>query len=55
MDERLASADVEDLEKYFAVLSRLVGKLEDQAKSLKTVAREMVAETAAVVLSELAD
>lgn len=55
MDERLATAEAEDLEKYFAVLSRLVGKLEDTDKTLKVIAREMVGETAAMIMSELAD
>ncbi len=55
MDKRLGSSDVDDLEKYFAVLSRLIGKLEEPEKPLKVVAREMVSETAATVISELAD
>jgi hypothetical protein len=53
MQARLARAEVEDLERYFGVLSALVGKLEEKDKPLKDILREMAAEYAAIVLMEL--
>ncbi len=53
MDARLAGIELESLERYFAVLSNLVGKLEDGEKSLAQVINEMMAEAAGVVMAEL--
>lgn len=54
LEERLAKAEVEDIERYFGLLSRLVDKLEDDRKTLRQVAREMVTESAAQIIAELA-
>lgn len=54
MEARLARMDVELKERYFAVLSALVSKLEEQDKPLREVLREMMAESAHLVLRELA-
>lgn len=54
MASRLADVDGEELERYFAILSKLVCKLEDEEKTLRDVAKEMVAESAAVIMAELA-
>jgi hypothetical protein len=53
MEERFEHADTVDLERYFGMLSTLVGKLEDEDKPLKDVLREMAAEYAAIILAEL--
>ena len=39
-------------ERYFAVLSTLVAKLEAPEKSLREIAQEMVAEAASMILLE---
>ena len=54
MTTRLADVDGDELERYFAILSKLVSKLEDDEKTLREVAKEMVAESAAVIMAELA-
>ena len=53
MEARFAHADIADLERYFGMLSTLVGKLEEEDKALKDVLREMAAEYAAIILAEL--
>ncbi len=53
MNERLAEVSVEDLERYFALMSRLVEKLEEREKSLRDVAREMAGESAGWIMAEL--
>jgi hypothetical protein len=53
MDQRLPNMSCETKERYFVVLSSLVGKLECEGKSLRDVVREMVAETAAHLLQEI--
>jgi hypothetical protein len=53
MDQRLAHMSGEAKERYFVVLSSLVGKLECDTKSLRDVLREMLAETAAHLLHEI--
>ena len=50
MDARLGSMSVDTKERYFAVLSTLVGKLEEAEKSLRDVAQEMIAEAASTIL-----
>jgi hypothetical protein len=54
MSHRLSSVDADDLERYFAIVSNLVSKLEDDCKTLRQVAQEMVSETATIIMSELA-
>lgn len=53
MEARLRAMPVEQKERYFAVLSALVAKLEDPNKSLRQVLQEMVNEAATLVLAEL--
>ena len=54
MEERLQAADVELIERYFGLLSKLVDKLDEDEKTLRQVAQEMVAESAAQIIAELA-
>jgi len=54
MEARLEHAEASEVERYFGLLSNLVAKLEDERKSLKDVAREMVAESAAMIMADLA-
>jgi len=53
MDQRLPNMSCETKERYFVVLSSLVGKLECDTKSLRDVLREMMAEAAAHLLQEI--
>ena len=52
MDGRLPAMSLETKERYFAVLSMLVGKLEEPEKSLREIAQEMIAEAASVIFLE---
>lgn len=54
MQQRLGNADREVIERYLGILAALVTKLEDDNKSLRQVARETIAESAAQILAELA-
>lgn len=53
METRLPRVEPESLERYFAVLSKLVAKLEDEAKSLDAVMKEMMAEAATLLMAEM--
>ncbi len=53
MDGRLAEMAMETKERYFAVLSLLVSKLEHPDKSLREVLREIMSEAANLVFTEL--
>jgi hypothetical protein len=53
MEQRVPSMSCESKERYFVMLSSLVGKLECDTKSLRDVVREMMAETAAYVFQEI--
>jgi hypothetical protein len=53
MRQRLPNMSSEAKERYFVVLSLLVGKLECDGKSLHDVVREMMAEAAAHLLQEI--
>lgn len=53
MDTRLGSMSFDTKERYFAVLSALVGKLETSDKPLRDVMQEMLAEAASVIFQEL--
>ncbi len=53
MEQRLLGMSMETKERYFVVLSSLVGKLECDAKTLREVLREMMAETAAYIFQEI--
>ena len=54
MQHRLEKADREVVERYLGILGSLVSKLEEQDKTLRQVAREMIAESAAQLLADLA-
>ena len=54
MEHRLESVDVASIEKYLGLVGKMVDKLENQEKTLRQVAQEMVAESAAQVMAELA-
>jgi len=53
MDGRLDAMTPELKETYFSVLSKLVTKLEDDAKGLREVAQEMMSEAMGEVLQVL--
>ena len=53
MEARLKRSDTAELERYFGMLSTLVAKLEEEDKALRDVMREMAAEYAAIILTEL--
>lgn len=53
MAARLPAMTLEQKERYFAVLSSLVTRLEDVDKPLKTIVQEMMAEAAPYLFSEL--
>ena len=52
MQQRLPDMSVETKERYFAVLSTLVAKLEMPNKQLRDVLEEIVSETGAILLAE---
>jgi hypothetical protein len=53
METRLGGIEADSLERYFAVLSKLVLKLEDPAKTLGQIMNEMMAESASVIMQEM--
>ena len=53
MNARLPTMDLAQKERYFAVLSLLVAKLETAGKPLRDVLQEMVAEAAAHIFQEM--
>jgi hypothetical protein len=53
MDGRLPDMGADTKERYFAVLSVLVAKLEDAGKPLKEVMQEMVSEAGHMILQEM--
>jgi hypothetical protein len=53
MKERLARMNMESKERYFAVLSSLVSKLEDPNKPLREVLQDVVIESAPYIAQEL--
>jgi hypothetical protein len=53
MDGRLGTMSHESKERYFAVLSALVGKLESIEKPIRDVIHEMVPEAAGFILQEM--
>lgn len=53
MDGRLGDMSADTKERYFAVLSVLVAKLEDAGKPLKEVMHELVSEAGHVILQEM--
>lgn len=53
MDGRLPAMNPETKERYFAVLSTLVGKLETPEKPMREIMQEMMSEAASLILQEL--
>jgi hypothetical protein len=53
MESRLPAMNLETKERYFAVLSSLVSKLEMRDKSLRDVLQEAMSETAGYIFQEL--
>jgi hypothetical protein len=53
MERRVPAMPAEQKERYFAVLSALVARLEDDEKSLRQVLQETVAEAGPYLLREL--
>ena len=53
MDGRLGSMSPETKERYFAVLSTLVVKLESIEKPMREVMQEMMSEAASLILQEM--
>lgn len=54
MNERLREVERRELELYLGVLGKLVAKLEQRDKSLRSSAQEMFGEVASLVMTELA-
>ncbi len=53
MSARLAELGDAHLESYFAVLSKVVGRLEDEGKSLGQVVGETMPEVASLVMRQM--
>ena len=53
MESRLPAMGLETKERYFAVLSSLVAKLETAEKPMREVMQEMMSEAAALILHEM--
>jgi ABC-type Zn uptake system ZnuABC Zn-binding protein ZnuA len=53
MDGRLGGMSPESKERYFAVLSTLVGKLEAIEKPMREIMQEMMSEAASLILQEI--
>lgn len=53
MGERVMTMQLDTKERYFAVVSSLVSKLEDQNKPLRDILQEMMAEAASLIFDEL--
>jgi hypothetical protein len=53
MSARIPAMSLEQRERYFAVLSSLVAKLEDRDKPLRDILQEMVAEAGPYLFREL--
>ena len=53
MENRLPSLNLETKERYLAVLSALVSKLEEPEKSLRDILGEIMVEAAAHIMEEM--
>ncbi len=53
MAERVPAMTVDSKERYFAVLSMLVGKLESPDKNLREILQEMMVEAATHLMEEI--
>jgi hypothetical protein len=53
MNDRLPAMTLEQKERYFAVLSGLVSRLEEPGKALKVILQEMMAEAGPYLFREM--
>ncbi len=53
MERRLPTMSLDTKERYFAVLSALVSKLETQEKNLRQILQEIMSESGAIILQEI--
>lgn len=53
MNQRLPEVGQRELELYFGVLGKLVAKLEERDKPLRTSAQELFGDVASLVMTEL--
>lgn len=53
MEQRLPAMQVETKERYFVVLTSLVGKLEAPEKNLRDILQEMMSEAASLIFDEM--
>ena len=53
MEDRLPAMGLDSKERYFAILSSLVAKLETAEKPMREVMQEMMSEAATLILQEL--
>ncbi len=53
MEQRLPAMQVETKERYFVVLTSLVGKLEAREKNLRDILQEMMSEAASLIFDEM--
>ena len=53
MDGRLGTMSLQTKERYFAVLSTLVSKLEAVEKPMREIMHEMMSEAASLILQEM--
>jgi hypothetical protein len=53
MNQRLTEVEPRELELYFGILGKLVAKLEQRDKPLRSAAQEMFGEVASLVMKEL--
>jgi len=53
METRLPTVALESKERYFAILSLLVSKLEEPQKSLRDIVNELMVEAASHLMAEL--
>ncbi|MBI1817082.1 MAG: hypothetical protein HYR72_19055 [Deltaproteobacteria bacterium] len=53
MEQRLPAMQVETKERYFVVLTSLVGKLETPEKNLRDILQEVMSEAASLIFEEM--
>lgn len=53
MQQRVPTMPLDSKERYFALLSSLVSKLESAEKPMADILREMMAEATAIIMQEL--
>lgn len=53
MESRLPGMELESKERYFAVLSLLIGKLDDPDKHLRQILSELMVEAATHLMAEM--